>query len=108
MGAAREGDDLFHQSNDANDEADLGVVVIFAAVTDHTDVAGEVHQLFLAGNFGDVIGGPTDAAGEVANFDLHFAGKTAVDAPFQSVVHARRKTVVDDVHIIGVGECAKL
>src|SRR5689334_14994782 len=105
---ARELNNFLDQANNSNDQADLGVFVIFAAFVIHTHVAGELHGLFVGSRFRDVIGSPTYSTGEIANLDLRLADEIALDAPLQGVADAGRKTDIEDIERVGMSDGAEL
>ena len=75
--------DLLHQIDPADDQADLGVLVLLAAVVVDPDETFDVQLRFVLVGDGDVVGLPGDAAGEIGDFDRRFAIQFALHVPIE-------------------------
>ena len=100
--------DLLDQVDLADHQPRLGVVVEFARTIEHPDVAGEIQLRFVFVGDAHVVGGPRDAAGEVADFDRDLAGQFTVDVPLQGVVAARREGRIDEINLVLIVQDAEV
>ena len=83
--------DLLNETNDPYYESHLRIFIILSAVVRYANLSSEAHELFILGRFGEILGAPTNPAGEVADFHGHVSAHFAVDAPLQRIRHAWRK-----------------
>ena len=73
--------DLLDKVDPSYDEADLSVLVFLARVVGDSHEAFEVQVRFVRVGDADVIGRPTNAAGEVGDFDRRLAVHFALHVP---------------------------
>ncbi len=93
--------DFLDEVDRADDEPDLGVFVFFAAVVGDADETIDVERAFVLVGDRDVIGTPSDAAGEVRDLDRRLAVELALHVPVEHLRLVVREGGVFDDQLVG-------
>ena len=93
---------LVEEMDFADDDADLGILIVLTAAIRHADVALEAHRLLVLRERAHIEGPPGKTTRQVRDLDRHLATDLAADIPQAQILHARRIHQLGDVDLAGV------